>query len=109
MDFLQATKSSVKLELTKTPVKITYENALAALCNQVNHKFLPELSSSNNMRTTRINESGTSGGGIGGIFQGQDGRYQGYCGRGIFGGRGRGRPVSGYEGRGNYRHSRKYA
>ena len=69
-DLLQATKASIKLELDKKPLTITYENALAAFRNQVNHKFPPELSSSNNRRTRRINEAGTRGGGRGSRFQG---------------------------------------
>ena len=68
-DFLQANKASINLELFKTPVAITYENALAAFRNQVNQNFLPELSSSYNRKTRGINESGTRGGGRGGIFQ----------------------------------------
>ena len=47
-DFIQATKASINLELVKTPVPIKYENAPAAFRNQVNQKFLSELSSSNN-------------------------------------------------------------
>ena len=58
------------MELAKTPVKITYENALAAFCNQVNQKFPPDLSFSNNRKTRRINESGTCGDGRSGIFKG---------------------------------------
>ena len=38
-DLLQATKESINLELTKTPVTITYEHELAAFRNPVNHKF----------------------------------------------------------------------
>ena len=68
-DFLQETKASINLELTKTPVIISCENALAVFRNQVNHKILPELSSSNKRGTTRINESGTHGGGRGARFQ----------------------------------------
>ena len=74
-DFLQSTKASINLELAKTPVTITYEHSLAAFRNQVNHKFLPELSYSNNMRTRIIHEAGTCGGGKGGRFQGRNGRY----------------------------------
>ena len=102
-DLLQATKSSINLESAKTPVTIAYENTLAAFCNQVNHKFPPELSSSNNRKTRIINEAGTHGGGIGGIFQDQGGRYQGCGGRGISGGRGRGTSGRGHGGRGNHR------
>ena len=106
-DLFQATKSSIKLELTKTPVTITYENALAAFHNQVNQKSLPELSSGNNIRTRRINETVTRGGGRGGIFQGQVRRYQGRGGRGRFGGCGMGRSGHGYIVRGNHRRSRQ--
>ena len=74
-DFLQSTKASINLELAKTPVTITYENVLSAFRNQVNQKFLPELSSSNNKKTRRINEAGTHCGGIGGRFQDRGGRY----------------------------------
>ena len=38
--------------LAKTPVTITYENTLSIFCNQVNQNLLPELSSSNNRRTS---------------------------------------------------------
>ena len=109
VDFLQANKSSSKLELAKTLVTITYENKLAALCNQVNQKLLPELSSSNNKKTRRINEAGTHCGGIGGRFQDQGGRYQGRGGRGRSRGRGRIRSVRIHGVIGNHRHSRKYA
>ena len=52
-DFLQETKACINLGLANTPVTITYDNALAAFRNQVNQKFLPELSSSNNIKTRR--------------------------------------------------------
>ena len=108
-DLLQATKASINLELAKTPVTIKYENELAAFRNQANQKFPPELSSSNNRRTRRINEASNNGSGRGGISQGLGGIYQGRGGRGIFGGRGRGISGRGYGGRGNYICSRKYA
>ena len=46
-DFLQATKSSINLELYRTPVNFSYDDALAAFINQVNQKYLPELSTYN--------------------------------------------------------------
>ena len=49
--FLQATKSSIKLELAITPVNLSYYDALAAFRNQVNQKYPPELSTSNNIRS----------------------------------------------------------
>ena len=55
VDLIQANKAYIKLELAKTPVTITYESALAEFRNQVEQKFLPELSSSNNRNTRRIN------------------------------------------------------
>ena len=76
--------------MEKTPLTIKYENALAALCNQVNQKFPPEFLSSKNRRTRIIIEAGTSGGGRCSIFQGRGERYQGRGIRGRFGGRGRG-------------------
>ena len=70
-DFLPAAKAYINLELAKTPVTITYENWTATFRNQANHKFPPDLSSSNNIRTRGINKSGTHGGGRGRIFQGR--------------------------------------
>ena len=107
--FLQSTKASINLELSKTPVTITYGNLLAALRNQVNHKFPPELSSSNNRKTRKIKEAGICCNGRGGIFQGGGGRYQGLGGRGRSVRRGRGRYGRGHVEIGNHRHSRKYA
>ena len=37
-DFLQSTKSSINLELDRTPVNLFYDNALAVFRNQVNQK-----------------------------------------------------------------------
>ena len=105
-DFLQATKSSINLELANTPVPITYENAHSAFRNQVNQKFPPEISSSNNRNTGRINEAVTRGGGRGGIFQERGRRYQVCGGRGKPGGRGRGISGRGHGGRVNHRDSR---
>ena len=70
VDFFQTTQASIKLDLAKTSVMIIYENTLAAFHNQINQKFSPEFSSSNNRSTRRINENGTRGGGKVGIFQG---------------------------------------
>ena len=43
-DSLQATKASINLELTKTPVTLNYNDTLTEFRNQVNQKFPPELS-----------------------------------------------------------------
>ena len=56
-NFLQENKATINLEQTKTPVLITYENALATFRNQISHKFLPEFSSSNNRNTRIMNEA----------------------------------------------------
>ena len=40
-DFLQATRSSINLELARTPVNLSCDDALAVFINQVNHKYPP--------------------------------------------------------------------
>ena len=79
-DFLQATKSSINLELARTFVNLSYEDALAAFRNKVNQKYPPELSTYNNIRPRRVNEVDSMDGCRGGSFQGR-------C-RGHYGGRG---------------------
>jgi hypothetical protein len=46
-DFLQATKTTINLELTKEPVTITYEQALTNFRNEVNLNFPPHLGQDN--------------------------------------------------------------
>ena len=70
-DFLQDNKASINLKLSNTLFTLNYDNALTAFRNQVNQKFPPELSSSNNRRTRRVNELGFRGGGRYGRFQGK--------------------------------------
>ena len=94
-DFLQATKSSINLELARTPVNLSYDNAISAFRNQVNQKYPPELSTYNNRRPRRVNEVDSMGGSREGRFQGRGiGHYGGRGGRGrggiFYGGRGRG-------------------
>ena len=60
--------ASINLEIAKTPVTLNYDDALTAFRNQVNQKFTPELSSSNNRRTRRVNKVGLRGGGRGGVI-----------------------------------------
>ena len=62
-DFLQATKSSINLELARTPVNLSHDNTLAAFRNEVNQKYPPELSTYNNRRTRRVYEVDYMGGG----------------------------------------------
>ena len=63
-EFLQVTKGMINIELIRTPVTITYDQALTASRNQVNQKSPPEVSSSNS-RARRINQVGTHGRGRG--------------------------------------------
>ena len=91
--FLEGTKPSINLELARTPINLSFDNALATFRNQVNQKSPPELSTSNNRRPRIVNEVDSMGGGRGGCFQGiVRGHYGGRGGRGhrgiIYGGRG---------------------
>ena len=79
-EFLQATKSSINIEHARTPVNLSYDDDLAVFRNQVNQKYPPELSTSNNRRPRTVNEVDSMGSGRGGLFQGR--------GRGHYGGRG---------------------
>ena len=78
--FIQATKSYINLELSRTLVNLSYDNALATFRNQLNQKYPPELSTYNKRRPRRVNEVDSMGGGRGGRFLGR--------GRGSYGGRG---------------------
>ena len=89
-DFLEATRQLINVDLTRTPVTMTYAQALAAFRNEVNRKFPPHLSTTE--RTRRMSEMDThynrGRGGRGGRG-GRSGR-----GRGRQNGRGRGRTRS---------------
>ena len=63
--FLQATKSSINIELARTSVNLSYDDALAAFIDQVIQKYPPELSTSNNRRPRIVNEVYSMGGGRG--------------------------------------------
>ena len=93
VDFLQATRSSINIELSITLFKLSYDNALAEFRNQVNQKYPPELSTFNNRRPIIVNKVDSMGGSRGGRFQGRGiGHYSGRGGRdrkgGFYGGRG---------------------
>lgn len=88
-DFLQSIKTTINLELTKSPITITYDQALTTFRNEVSLKFPPQLGS--NQRTRRINQmdSGYDNQSYGGSYG--YGNYRGGRGRGRGrGGRGRG-------------------
>lgn len=55
-DFLQHIKAAISLEMTRTPMTLTYEQALANFRNEVNRKFAPELGGLARTRRT-INET----------------------------------------------------
>ena len=91
-DFLQATRTSIMIDLSRVPVTMTYAQALSNFRNEVNRKFPPGMS--NNRNTRRLNE--TSRGRGRGRGRGRDGRGRGRNnGRGGRGGRHGGRH-SGY-------------
>ena len=75
-DFLEATRQLINVDLTRTPVTMTFAQALASFRNEVNRKFPPSLTPAE--RTRRMAEIDTS-----------YNRNRG--GRGGRGGRGRGR------------------
>ena len=87
VDFLNATKAAINIELTKTPMTMVYEQALAAFRNEVNRKHPPQVGS--NTRTRRVNEVGRGTGRGFGRGYGR-GRGRGF-GRGGRGGRSTGR------------------
>lgn len=104
-DFLQLTKSTIDLELTRVPITMTYELALAAFRNNVNKKHPPDLSSGPT-RVRRLQGINTGRGergrgerdqrfhgrGRGGRYQrGGGGHYYGRGGREQGRGHGRGR------------------
>ena len=81
-DFLDSTRQLVNLDLTRTPVTMTYAQALASFRNEVNRKFPPNISATE--RTRRMAEIDSQ------YNRGRGGRGRGR-GRGGTGGRGRGR------------------
>ena len=60
VDFLQSVKAAMSIELTRTPLTMTYEQALMTFRNEVNRKHPPEMTSNNN-RSCRINEMNNRG------------------------------------------------
>ena len=78
-DFLEPTRQLINVDLTRTPVTMTYAQALASFRNEVNRKFPPSMTTTE--RSRRMAEIDT---------QYNHGRGRGR-GRGRYGGRGRGR------------------
>ena len=88
VDFLLHTKAAIMVEMTKTPMTMTYDQALANFRNQVNNKFSPELSSNkvrrniNQAQSSGRGDFGRGGRGFGGRGQGRGGRGNPNSGRG---------------------------
>ena len=80
VDFLQSIKSAIIVQLTKSPVTMTYNQALMTFRNEVNRKFPPTLTPLNS-RPWRVNEVST-GYARQGAIRGGRGRTNGRGGRG---------------------------
>jgi hypothetical protein len=66
-DFLVHVKASISIELSRQPVTLIYEQALATFRNEVNRKFPPLMASATRTRRS-INETASQGRGRGGRF-----------------------------------------
>jgi hypothetical protein len=86
-DFLTPTKAQLEIELSRSPMTMTYEQAIALFCNMVNQKHPPQMGAASNRVRRSINETHTGRGGRG-------------HGRGGFGRGGRGGRNAGRGGRG---------
>ena len=84
-DFLQSTRQIINIDLTRTPVTMTYTQALASFRNEVNRKFPPDLTTT--ARARRMAELDAQ-------YNSGRGRGRGR-GRGKNPGRGRGRGIRG--------------
>ena len=73
VDFLQHTRASINIELTREPMVMTYEQALATFRNEVNRKFSPEMGNATHARRN-INEVRNFRGNRGGRFHRGGGR-----------------------------------
>lgn len=62
-DFLSSVKASINVELTKTPMTMTYEIALMNFRNEVNARFPPDVSSSvrGSRRINQVSRGGRGG------------------------------------------------
>ena len=79
-DFLVHAKAGINIELTKTPMTMTYEQALATFRNEVNRRSKPQMSNPSGARERRsLRETNTSDGRGRGRFRG---RGRGHSGRG---------------------------
>ena len=84
-DFLTPTKAQLEIELSRIPLTINYNQALALFRNQVNQKHPPQVGAANHRARRQVNEvtSGRGGRGRGGGGRGgRGGRHGGRGGRG---------------------------
>ena len=84
-DFLTPTKAQLEIELSRTPMSVTYDQALALFRNMVNQKHPPQMNATHNRTRRNINEvtSGRGRSGRGGYGRGgRGGRHGGRGGRG---------------------------
>lgn len=90
-DFLSQVRGSITVELNRSPMTITYEEALSSFRSEVARKFPPQMNTVQRVRRSiqTTNTSNNGGRGRGGRIQGRGGRGRG--GRGH--GRGRGSNV----------------
>ncbi len=58
-DFLTPTKAQLKIELSRTPLTITYEQSLALFQNMVNQKHPPQMNAANSRTRRDVNEVST--------------------------------------------------
>ena len=77
-DFLEPTRQLINVDLTRTPVTMTFAQAVASFRNEVNRKFPPSMTTERSRRMAEIDTQYNHGRGRG-------------RGRGRYGGRGRGR------------------
>ena len=84
-DFLTPTKAQLEIELSRTPMIMTYDQALALFRNMVNQKHPPQMGAAQNRVRRNVNEvsSGRGRGGRGGY--GRGGRGGRHGGRGASG------------------------
>ena len=58
-DFLTPTKAQLEIELSRTPLTITYEQSLALFRNMVNQKHPPQMNAANSRTRRQVNEVST--------------------------------------------------
>ena len=65
-DFLTPTKAQLEIELSRTPMTITYKQALGLFRNMVNQKHPPQMGATQHRVRRNVNEVSSGRGGRGG-------------------------------------------